>query len=762
MQPRGQTDTSNSPGNWMDVFTPGRLALVIGLLLFVLYPAVLLGTETFFYQDFGLFTYPVAHYAQESFHHGEVPLWNPLNNCGVPFLAQWNTSVCYPLSLIYLLLPLPWSLNFFGFVHLVLAGVGMYFLAYHWTHNRLAASLAGLAFAMNGLMLNCLLWTSNLAALSWQPLVVLATWQAWQRGGGRRIAWAALAGAMQMLSGAPEIIIFTWALLAVLWLGEWRCQGLLFWPSFRRLAGIALLVAGLAAVQIFPFLDLLRHSERGTAFVEADQWSLPRSGLANFIVPQFHSSQALLDTYHLPDQYWTKSYYLGLAVLVLAGIGVWRGRRLQTWWLFGATVLGLILALGNDGFVYAWLKHVVPAIGFARYPIKFIALPIFAIPLLAAYGFNALQPGIGDIFRRERRAVGWWSGLLLLAALAILAAARWLPRAGIDESWSATWHSALLRMIFLGAFFGVVMAWLPARTPRLSCLLGVAILALVGLDLATSAMRLHPTVTARVYGPLEFNMSRLPRLGESRAWVSLQSESMLDQIGTTNPVTYCIGIRGALFENNNLLDAIPKVDGFCSLKLKDTADVISILGGTHALAEPLADFLGVAQMNTPDNLFAWQTRTNFLPPITAGQRPSFAGETETLKAIGANDFDPRRSVYLPPNVAAEVTATNFCRAEILATQWSAQRIQFSVQAAAPAMVVVAQSFYHDWQACVDGQPVKIWRANQAFQALEVPAGQHEVLLIYQDRPFQVGAVVSGLTLAAGCILLRRRIPTSSA
>ena len=744
----------------MDVFTPGRLALAISLLLFALYPAVLLGTETFFYQDFGLFTYPVAHYAQESFRHGEVPLWNPLNNCGVPFLAQWNTSVCYPLSLIYLLLPLPWSLNLFGFVHLVLAGVGMYFLAHHLTQNRLAASLAGLAFALNGLMLNCLLWTSNLAALSWQPLVVLATEQAWRRGGGRRIALAALAGAMQMLSGAPEIIIFTWALLTVLWLGECRVQKLPLWPSFRRLTVIVLLVAGLSAVQIFPFLDLLAHSERGTAFVEADQWSLPRWGLANFIVPQFRSSQALLDTYHLPDQYWTKSYYLGLAVLVLAGIGVWRGRRWQTWCLFGAAILGLILALGNDGFVYAWLKHLVPAIGFARYPIKFIALPIFAIPLLAAYGFNALQPGVGEIFRRESRVLGWLSGLLLLVALAILAAARWFPRAGIDESWPVTWHNTLGRIFFLVGFFVVIIFWLPASTPRLSRLLGLALVALVGLDLATSGLRLHPTVTTRAYGPLEFNMSRLPRLGESRAWVSLQSESVLDRIGTTNTVTYCIGIRGALFENNNLLDDIPKVDGFCSLKLKDTAAVAAILGGgTNALAEPLADFLGVAQMSTPNNLFAWQARTNFMPPITAGQRPIFADEMETLSAIGANDFDPRRSVFLPTNAATEIVVSNFSEAKILAPKWSAQRVQFSVQAVAPAMVVVAQSFYHNWHAFVDGRPVPLWRADVAFQALEVPAGQHEVALVYQDRPFQAGAVTSGLTLAACCFLLWRRVPS---
>ena len=218
----------------MKAFTPGRLALVIGLLVFVLYPGVLFGSHTFFYQDFGLFTYPVAHYTHESFWRGEVPLWNPLNNCGVPFLAQWNTSVCYPLALIYMLFPLPWSLNIFCLGHLILAGTGMYLLAQRWTRNELAATIAGLAFSLNGLMLNCLLWTSNLAALSWQPLVILSVERAWQQGGSRRIALAALAGAMQMLSGSPEIILFTWMMLAGLWLCEVQQKGVSFGPSLRR------------------------------------------------------------------------------------------------------------------------------------------------------------------------------------------------------------------------------------------------------------------------------------------------------------------------------------------------------------------------------------------------------------------------------------------------------------------------------------------------------------------------------------------------
>ena len=118
-------------------FTPLRFALVLGALLIATYPEVILGKGTFFYRDFSIFGYPLAHFHRESFWRGEVPLWNPLNNCGVPFLAQWNTMALYPPSLFYLLLPLSWSLGVFCIGHLFLGGFGMYRLSLRWTNNRL-------------------------------------------------------------------------------------------------------------------------------------------------------------------------------------------------------------------------------------------------------------------------------------------------------------------------------------------------------------------------------------------------------------------------------------------------------------------------------------------------------------------------------------------------------------------------------------------------------------------------------------------------
>ena len=133
------------------------------------------------------------------------------------------------------------------------------------TGNCLAAALAGAMFAFNGLTWHSLMWPNNIAALGWMPWVVLAMERAW-REGGRRVILAALAGAMQMLAGAPEIIILTWLVTGVLWLGELTKAGVPRFQLCARFFLAVLFVAALAAVQLLPFLDLLAHSQRDTGF----------------------------------------------------------------------------------------------------------------------------------------------------------------------------------------------------------------------------------------------------------------------------------------------------------------------------------------------------------------------------------------------------------------------------------------------------------------------------------------------------------------
>src|ERR1041385_8505535 len=84
-------------------FTPWRFATLLAGLIMLTFLNVILGEGTFFYRDFGIFGYPMAQYQRDFFWRGELPLWNPLSYCGLPYLAQWNSMILYPLSLFYLI-----------------------------------------------------------------------------------------------------------------------------------------------------------------------------------------------------------------------------------------------------------------------------------------------------------------------------------------------------------------------------------------------------------------------------------------------------------------------------------------------------------------------------------------------------------------------------------------------------------------------------------------------------------------------------------
>ena len=77
-------------------------------------------------------------------------------------------------------------------------------------------------------------------------------------------------------------------------------------------------------------------------------------------------------------------------------------------------------------------------------------------------------------------------------------------------------------------------------------------------------------------------------------------------------------------------------------------------------------------------------------------------------------------------------------ARVLDARFANHEVSIQTEAPAPSLVVISQTHYPAWKAYVDGRSVTIWRANYAFQALEVPAGRHQIRLVYEDKKLLVG------------------------
>ena len=723
-------------------FTPLRFGILLGLLIFAAFPQVMLGLETFVVRDYGFFVYPLAHFQQECFRHGELPFWNPYNNCGVPFLAQWNTMPLYPPALLYLALPLGWSLSFFSLAHLWFAGMGMYFLARRWTGQSFAGAFAGTAFAFNGFALNLIMWPSHMATFSWMPWVVLAAEAAW-REGGRKIIVAALAGALQMLAGGPEIIFLTWLIVSALWLQQFIQRAAPRTVMLWRFPSVIALVIALSAAQLLPFLDLVAHAQRATGFADL-RWSMPGWGWVNFLVPMAFGTTGTEGLFFQYGQSWTSSYYLGLGTLWLALLAIWAGRnsaasKSKIGLLTAIAVVGLVFALGENTPMLPWLRKIIPQLSFITYPVKYIAVAIFAAPLLAAFALANLA-GV----QKRLMAVGT---VLLALLVAILFWTQLAPMPWDDTH--ATLLNGFSRTLFL-ILAGAILFTLTreAKSKFLQAMPLFLILA-AWADVFTHEPAQNPTAPPWIYqtglSRAKLDLNPQPALGNSRAMVSPMAAYRFITFAAGKPKDNFLAKRLGYCANCNLLDAVPKVDGFFSLTPRENDEVQSLFYTTTNASYPrLEDFMGVSHITAADQIFHWQSRTNFLPLVTAGQRPVFMDDTNALVMLTRPDFDGSQVVYLPLQEAALVTVTNQTLARVTDCQFGTQTVDAAVEAASPSLVVVAQTYYHNWQAEVDGQPAPLLRANVAFQAVQVSAGKHHIHLFYQDRAFDLGAVISGL------------------
>lgn len=762
------SDSSPSPRQF-DWLTPRRFAVALAALVAAMFPDVLFGTGTFIFRDFGLFSYPLASFQQECFWSGELPHWNPLNNCGIPFLAQWSGLALYPPALFYLLLPLNWALGVFCLLHLYWGGLGMFFLARRLTGNNLAAAIAGIAFAFNGLTLNCLMWHMSSACVSWFPWVFLTAERAWTQGGSRNLILAALAGSMQMLTGPPELILATWLPIAAVFGADILAGTVARKAATLRFLTIVGLVSAIASPQILPFFELLGHSQRGAGY-DIGGWAMPETGWANFLVPLFLCYESPGGVYLQHHQGVTSSYFPGIAIVALAALACWRVRT----WRVRALMIGgmacLILALGEATPIYGAAKSLFPPLGLMRYPIKFVFPINLVLPLMAAWG-------VAEIFKPDASQKPWRTivGITGATVVAIIFLARLIPNG--DEPWTTVLINGSLRLVFLVGFAVAMFSLLKSKIRKTSILCAVAAAALIWIDLATHAPSQNPRIDRSLLSPGIQSIEALdprPSPGHSRGMVSAEAHRKLGGTMASDPAQGHLLHRVGLWSNANMIDNVAIIDGHFPMFLGAEEELRIALYQASPLPTGLADFMAISQVTSPDDIFEMQPRQSHMPLITAGQTSVFA-ETDAIPGLLVQpSFNPREQAVFSRDLQEQLQSFGLKRANtaakielrILNPQVANHRIEFEVDTESPTLALIARSHYPAWKLRVDGQRVPLLRANHNFMAVPITdPGRHRITLVYQDNQFLTGLAISDLTLIgmiAVWIRSRPQTPESTA
>ncbi len=129
--------------------------------------------------DLTTFFIPRAYFFKQAilgFH--QIPLWNPVQFSGLPYLADPQNFIFYPPSYIFLFLSVETAFVILLVVHIILAGVGTYYLARQVFKLRyLTASVTALIFVLTPKLFSHLEagHYSMIIAFSWLPWFLLTT-----------------------------------------------------------------------------------------------------------------------------------------------------------------------------------------------------------------------------------------------------------------------------------------------------------------------------------------------------------------------------------------------------------------------------------------------------------------------------------------------------------------------------------------------------------------------------------------------------------
>ena len=772
--------------------------LLIGLGTLYFYRPLFL-QETFFFRDVYGYFIPIKRLLTDFWQAGELPLWDPYTHGGQAFLPNIANGVCYPFNLLYLLLPFLWTFNLIVVLHVVGGAAAAYACARMLGFRPASSFVSGLIYGFCGCMLSLINLTNFLLAMPYLPLLVLS-WHRYLCGGARRwFLLTMLFGILSVLPGAPEVNI-----LSMLTLLVWTLCYPYPSPSVFRRTALWMLLSGfilaLLAFQLLPTLEIMQQSSRGQrlSLETSSSWAMEPQRLLEIILPHFSGYCDTLD----PAQYWATPVLKGAAYLVNIYCGavavvlmVFGGlhhesrdilprrirRALLILWIISA-----LLALGQVFPLFNPLMSVLPILKIFRYPSKFLLAGIFPTALLAGYALDMLLCEAADFPRISRRLLGicWGIGGMLVGVVLLLSASQqamtWMERSYFQQPATNDILRAELPLSPLHAC-GVWLAFtmlLQYRRRRPSAWQAWTAAGLLALDLFAAGTRFNPTAPKALFdAPPVVDVAR-KKIGEGRLWT--QEISTFEIAAPSNDILW------RFRDNIETLKSYPST--FFRIPVIFHVD-LTLMAPTHLVAldrwlqslvwpqrMPLLAAAGVTLIVSPEELKLPNLRP--LPSFphhgrhpyyfyrfeAAARRVEFvtawreaASDEDALGGMLAAEFDPRRHVVLHKETPSQgdsrpaANAPNACPpASIERRSGNTHRVELTVSTACDGYLVFSEPFYPGWRARIDGQPSPIRRANIAFSAVFVPAGQHRVERYYLPDALMVGLAMSA---AAALILL---------
>ncbi len=714
-----------------------------------------------------------SFWADEVRRTGAIPLWNPFMFGGLPFVGAMHGDIFYPTSFLRLLVGADQGLNATFFIHLVLAGVLTYgflrTLGTSWT----AAVVGGLAYQLSGIVASQVSpgHDGKMIVSALLPLLLTGLLLAIRRRRSEGYGLVALVIGLDILS--PQVQMAQYSLifaglftLYLCFYDEERPEGRARWTALGLASLAVVLGFGLSMIQIYPFIANGPYAAR-TAGVQgweyATSYAMPAVNIMDWLVATFTGSSVW-------GVYWggawgkLHSEYLGAATLALAAVGVAAsGRRRLAWFLAGAFVLFLLVCLGAQTPFYRLWYTLVPGVKVTRAPGMAFFIPTFIVACFAAFGVERLERGEGS---RVLRGVLVGAGLLLLLGISggmvkVAEALAGERAVAIERIAGAISLGTVLAGLAAGAAAATGFALTTGRLRALGA--AAALAAVVSGDLFINARRYFTwspgaaelfapdSVIAHLRStPLPYRAVDLP-LGEG---------------GTTYPTAFLMyeRIPNVLGHHGNELHAYDQLLGgknvWANLNSTRLFDLLAVryvilpvpvrVGGYHVVARTSSV---AGSRGRPAAAEAILYEADSAPAYARVVPGAFKVPAEQIvPALMDPRLDYNRLVLLPEDAPLDVPRIDSMppamAARATVSSWAPGRISLRLDPAPEhdAFLVVAENWYPDWHATVDGREAAVLRGQQTLITVPVPRGARDVELTFRSRSYRLGRAMSLVSL----------------
>lgn len=674
--------------------------------------------------------YPQYHFLAETVANRYSTLWNPYENCGEPFFAQWETRVLSPFSIPIYLFPLDRALALSVILKMIAAGLCAYYASRRLAHGVPASLAVGLAYQLGAAFTLWHAWPLS-DALPWFPLLLVYV-DHLHMDGKRSWPLAALGFTLVLLGGGPGISVGVALFLLAYLLARHLLDGAPARAFVRRgtaLTGVLLAGAGLALVQVVPYLETLRQGAYAPGAVAPLAWT----HFAALLFPHLFGGD--------PQSVAEAGNAATPRLLGLIHVGIAPVLSLTLWWAVRPFLhpaqrkrmeAMVWVALAFTGA--ALFAGAIPALRTVEPAWLLFANGLVAILLAAsaAEEWGMLDP--------EEVTVALRRFLVAQVPLAVLIGVLAVPGFFVSRPASVSVPAQLGISGGLAICLGLFLLWTLFKPSGRVLGYGLALVMVLDLGLAVRPFLTFSSPEER-YPETPF----IAALREQEARVT----------GSSALAGWPLSVHG-----------LPQVLGAGRYRtdrhaafMERVADDPMLLRRTGAgnLLLTREDIQGPFARVRPDLriLSVFESGAVLCSDLGTPSRARLVHEARPVRAFDPADLSSELAPLLEGPEPVRPVPGSWARVEPVREEGT-HRAFVAVEEARPGYLILSDSYYPGWQATIDGQRTALFPADGLFRAVAAPEGDFEAAFEYRPASVPAGVALSLLTACLVAALALRQ------